>query len=174
MRAFIALDIPDVFQESLVCLSQQLSQNVQGRFMKSDTYHVTLAFLGEIEEAHTQTIASILDNLSTRHQPITLCSVGLSKFGKSHDTTLVLELKKSNPLISLVNDLREQLTAHEIPFDTKTFRPRITLARRASIPSIHFDCLSFPRNEQTNSLTLYKSTLSSKGAHYKVLYQTQL
>lgn len=174
MRAFIALDIPDSFRESLIQLSHQLSLLIKGRFVKSNTYHLTLAFLGEIDEADIKYIMPVLDNLSNRFRPITLSPTGLGTFGRTHDATLVLKLQKNTDLSRLVDDLRSQLTINDIDFDKKAFKPHITLARRACIPKAHFHELAFPYPNKASTLTLYKSTLTPEGALYKPLYQVKL
>ena len=174
MRAFIALDIPETFRSDTRELSLQLRTLVKGRFMKSDTYHLTLAFLGETDEATIQAIMPILDDLAKHYPVVSLYPSGLGKFGRSHDATLVLRIQQNETLMSLVDDLRKQLAHKDIFFDNKAFKPHITVARRAALPKAHLDNLRFPQPAQTERLVLYKSTLTPEGAHYKVLYEINL
>lgn len=51
MRTFIALDIPEEFADDVAALARVLSASVEGRFLARDTYHLTLAFLGDIDDA---------------------------------------------------------------------------------------------------------------------------
>lgn len=174
MRTFIALDIPASFQADLVRLSRQLSMAVEGRFMKRDTYHLTLAFLGETDEAAIREIMPILDALAKGRGSIQLHPEGLGKFGRASDATLVLMLQQNDPLMGLAQDLRDQLDACGVAFDGKKFKPHITLARRARIPKGALPHLVFPLPAQATSLTLYKSTLSPDGATYKPLCTAEL
>ena len=51
MRAFVALELPQAFASDIAALSRQLKHAVEGRFLAAETYHLTLAFLGEATEA---------------------------------------------------------------------------------------------------------------------------
>ena len=174
MRAFIALDIPEAFRSDIRELSQQLRALVKGRFMKSDTYHLTLAFLGETDETTIQAIMPLMDNLAQSYPAVSLYPSGLGKFGRSYDATFILKIQQNETLMHLVDDLRKQLTQKGISFDNKTFKPHITIARRATIPKAHLDNLRFPQPTQAGRLVLYKSTLTPEGALYKPLYEVNL
>ena len=71
-------------------------------------------------------------------------------------------------------DLRRALTERGIAFDTKPFRPHITLVRRAKLPRGTLPTLDFPAPAQAKRMTFYKSTLSAEGATYKPLYSVDL
>ena len=51
MRTFIALDLPPGFADDAAALARRLSASMEGRFLPRDTYHLTLAFLGDVDEA---------------------------------------------------------------------------------------------------------------------------
>lgn len=174
MRTFIALDMPASFQADLVRLARQLSMAVEGRFMKRDTYHLTLAFLGETDEATIRGTMPIVDALAEGRDSIWLHPEGLGKFGRASDATLVLMLQQTDPLMRLAQDLRDQLAACGVAFDGKKFKPHITLARRARIPKGSLTELAFPAPARATSLTLYKSTLAPEGATYKPLHTVEL
>lgn len=59
MRTFIALELPQDFCDDTANLARDLSKTIQGRFMKRETYHLTLAFLGDINET---TAAKVIKN----------------------------------------------------------------------------------------------------------------
>ena len=61
MRTFIALDLSNELIEQVADLSRQLSSMVRGRFVARSTYHVTLAFLGEIGEPEARRVMDVLD-----------------------------------------------------------------------------------------------------------------
>ena len=106
MRTFIALELPQTYCAETEALANQLSTTVQGRFLKQDTYHLTLAFLGEIDEATAQKVIGILNatfdkfcaNFPSCQSGIALNAVGLGKFGKSNDSTLFLEIQLERQL----------------------------------------------------------------------------
>ena len=174
MRTFIALELPQEFCDDTASLARDLSKTVQGRFMKRETYHLTLAFLGEINEATATKVIEILDTIQPQARANRLNATGLGKFGKPHDATLHLQIQAIDSLIQLAKLLREELKANNISFEEKKFRPHITLARRAQIPKGKLPELTFPRPALATTVTFFKSTLTSEGAHYKPLYSIQL
>jgi len=70
--------------------------------------------------------------------------------------------------------MREELDVRGIGYDSKPFKPHITLARRARIPRSPLPALAFPRDDIATDVTLFKSELSHEGASYKPLYTVRL
>ena len=62
MRAFVALELPEGFANEVAGMARALSASVEGRFLGRDTYHVTLAFLGDIAEADVAHVMDVLDD----------------------------------------------------------------------------------------------------------------
>lgn len=178
MRSFIALDLPSQFADDAAALARALSAVMDGRFLARDTYHLTLAFLGDIDDAETARAMDALDEavdaLRDPEASLLLFPDGLGKFGRPHDATLWLGIAKSPTLDALAANLREALRARGLPFDDKAFLPHITLGRRVRIPKGKLPALAFPLPAEAPSVTLYKSTLSREGATYKPLYQRAL
>ncbi len=180
MRAFIALDIPDEFADDVAALSRQLGAYVDGRFMSRDSYHITLAFLGEISDAEISASMEAIDAACNsvcadgNKSDIILKSDGLGKFGSKSKVTLWMGVAPVPALLSLDDELRLELDKHKVPYESKPFKPHITLARSAHIGSKSFSALAFPEEAQARSVTLYKSTLTQDGAVYKALYTAKL
>lgn len=61
MRAFVALEPPEGFAEDVAAMVRVLSAAVQGRFVPRQNYHVTLAFLGDIDEAQVREAMDAMD-----------------------------------------------------------------------------------------------------------------
>lgn len=174
MRTFIALELPQDFCDEVASLANTLKRTIEGRFMKRETYHLTLAFLGDINESTASKVIESIDAVLPLIQPIRLNAIGLGKFGKPHDATLHLQIQPTDELINLAELLREELRNRGISFDEKKFRPHITLARRARIPKGSLPQLQFPQPASAHTITFYKSTLTSEGALYKPLYSVEL
>lgn len=177
MRAFIALELPVEFADDIAAMARVLSASVEGRFLSRDTYHVTLAFLGDIAEADITRAMDALDEACDRideTSAVPLVPDGLGKFGRASDATLWLGLAKEAPLIALAERLRESLHIRGMNFDEKTFLPHVTLARRVHLPKRVLPQLAFPVPANATAITLFKSTLSREGAIYKSLYSRHL
>ena len=94
--------------------------------------------------------------------------------GRPADATLWLGVAPDPALQALAERVREELTARDVPFDPKPFRPHITLGRRVRIPKKPLPPLAFPLPAHARTVTLFKSTLSRDGAEYKPLYTVEL
>ena len=130
MRTFIALDLPPDFADDAAALARRLSASMEGRFLKRDTYHLTLAFLGDVDEAQLAAATDALEAACAGASPVPLRSDGLGKFGRATDATLWLGIAAAPELEQLAARLRDELRARDVPFDAKPFKAHLTLARR--------------------------------------------
>ena len=174
MRTFVAIEAPEAFVDDLAAMARQLEAVVDGRFMRRDTYHLTLAFLGEVGETQAADAISALDRACEGAAPVTLTPVKLGHFGRPRDATLWLGLEETPELMGLAEAVRAELGAAGLTFDAKAFRPHITLARRAALPQGALPELAFPAPAEASRVTLFKSTLARSGATYKPLYTVEL
>lgn len=174
MRAFIALELPLEFEDEIAGMARQLSAVVQGRFSSRQNYHLTLAFLGEIGETQARDAIAALDESCASVEPVELRPEGLGHFGRPSDATLWLGITQTAELDALCGDVRSRLTTAGIAYDDKSFRPHITLARRARLPKGELPGLAFPLPTRTRRVTLFKSTLTQDGPIYKALYTAGL
>lgn len=173
MRSFIALELPEVFSYETAMLARQISRQVQGRFMKRDTYHLTLAFLGDASDSDIMEAVCVLDALEGSGS-VSLEIDGLGKFGRASDATLWLGLRPDEELMLLAERVRDGLEAAGVAFDRKSFKPHITLARRARLGKADLQGLPFPQDNRACRLTLFKSALTSSGAIYKPIHSVGL
>ena len=77
VRTFIAIEVPCDFIDELARLSRQLACTVPGRFMRRETYHLTLAFLGEIGEMESHLVIEAMDEVAGDGRPPRARSYGL-------------------------------------------------------------------------------------------------
>lgn len=174
MRAFIALELPADFADDVAAMARRLSASLDGRFLDRSTYHLTLAFLGDIDDAEASRAMDALDAACAGSASVLLASDSLGKFGRPADATLWLGIASDPALATLAERVREELAARDLPFDPKPFRPHITLGRRVRIPKKPLPPLAFPLPARARTATLFKSTLSRDGAEYKPLYTVEL
>lgn len=174
MRTFIALDLPPDFADDAAALARRLSASMEGRFLPRDTYHLTFAFLGDVDEAQLAAATDALEAACTGASPVPLRSDGLGKFGRASEATLWLGIAPAPELEQLATRLRVELRDRDVPFDAKPFKAHLTLARRVRIPHVGLPHLAFPQDDQAVAVTLYKSTLDRSGAIYKPLRTVQL
>ena len=155
MRAFIALETPEDFRFEIAGLARQLREAVKGRFVSPELYHVTLAFLGDISEREVRLALEALEAACAHAGPLALTCDGLGKFGKARDATLWLGLRPTDELAGLAGAVRENMRERGVTFDSKPFKPHITIARRAFVPKGALPLLSFPEPCTARAVTLF-------------------
>lgn len=174
MRTFIALELPERFAGEVSQLSRVLSYEIEGRYGKRGSYHVVLAFLGDINDGALVPIIAAMNAAAGFARPVPLSPDTLGKFGKKSDATLWLGIESSPELEKLVGDLRGLLDKRGIDFDQRPFRPHITLARHAKMFDPIPEALPFPADAVATKITLFKSTMNREGATYTPLYSLEL
>lgn len=174
MRTFIALELPDAFIDEAAGVARSLSESLGGRFVKRASYHLTLAFIGELNPTDVSAAVDALDAACAGRGSIPLRCDGLGKFGRPHDATLWLGIAPHPDLVELAARVREELASRNVPFDGKAFKPHLTLARRVRIPRGALPALAFPEPAEARTVTLFKSTLTREGAVYKPLHSVEL
>ena len=173
MRAFIALGLPEGLAREMAACSRWLATAIEGRITPPENHHLTLAFLGELDECGAEAAICALDEACAGRPPVLLEPKGLNTFGRGKERTLVLEFEDNPELCALAASVRSRLSEHWVDFDEKPFRPHITLARRVRLPK-DLGLLSLPEAAWAADVTLYKSTLTSDGPIYKGLYTKEL
>lgn len=185
MRSFIALEIAPAFSAELLAISQRLQSVLKGRFVPQANYHLTLAFLGEIDESELLEAICALQIASTACGPVMLKPSMLTSFGSKKKATLVLALdgearptipSQSSSLNELAQRLRASLTQASLTFDEKRFYPHITLARKVALEDAPDNVLSIqlPKACLATKITLFQSHLLSTGARYEPRFSLTL
>ena len=189
MRLFIALDIDDGIRERI----SRFVEGVQGfapdvRWVKPESLHVTLKFIGEQPESAVEQIKSTLRIISATTTEIHFRGYGFFPTAKSARVFWV-GMETGPQLASLAAVIDERIAPLGIPKEDRAFSPHLTLARGpggsgsprwrkgdgpnrafqhlqeklASVPTPEFGTMT-PRE-----FFLYQSQLSPKGSKYTKL-----
>ena len=170
MRAFIALELPEAFADEVAALSRQLAAVCEGRFVPEGSHHLTLAFLGELDEAGVRSAMDALEASCAGMGPVELAAEGIGTFGRGRATTLWLGIRRTEELDLLARRVRGELAARGMTYDEKDFLPHVTLARRVRMPRGELGELAFPLPDEARAVTLFRSILEPDGARYKPLH----
>jgi 2'-5' RNA ligase len=165
MRMFIAAELPQQMVEALSETSAALRETVRGRYVGSDQFHVTLAFLGEVEVARIPELEDILGSACADRQPIEVMLGELGSFGRDASATLWQGLTGdgTRQLSDLATSLRSGLRQAGFSFDAKGFLPHITLMRQANLPRAAAEHGGLPMptvaRGSIDTITLFQSEL---------------
>ena len=174
MRSFIAIPLPEEFLEGTVAVQQGLAPVMNGRFTPRENLHLTLAFLGDIDEHETRAAMDAMDAAVEDAGEVRLAPASLGSFDRKKDSMFWLGLDKDPGLMALQVRLVEELATRGVPFEKRAYLPHVTLARRASMRSGELKGLAFPLPQVAEQVTLFRSELTPDGARYKEAYSVQL
>lgn len=163
MRLFVGLRPPEEFRRALSEVQFRLqSAGVAARYLEPSNLHLTLAFIGEWPE----NMAAILPAVDEPF-PLTLAHPGVFPGAK----VIWAGVQASEPLSRLARQVRERLTAAEIPFDPKPFVPHITLGRKPIVPeTVNLAGMEVPPAVMTvDRVYLYQSERGENGMVYSVI-----
>ena len=132
-RLFTALEIPADIAFSLSLLRGGLPR---ARWIDTENYHVTLRFIGDVDEPLVDDIAGALHQISRPSFELTL--EGLGTFGNRRPHSLWAGLKRAPAVIGLHTELERCLQRIGLAPEHRRFIPHITLARvrAASEPDV--------------------------------------
>lgn len=142
------------------------------RWIDAENYHITLRFIGDIDERMAREAADVLDDIRRPSFAVTL--EGLSWFGADKPRAIVAKIKPTAPLIELQADQERRLRRIGLEPAPRKYMPHITLARlRSSSPHAVADYLSvrgyFPsRQFEATRFVLFSARESSGGGPYLV------
>ena len=125
MRLFVAIELDDSMKKIITGTMHELKKcGVRGSYVASNNLHLTLAFIGEVE--NVPEVKTSLQTISYR--PFKL---SLSDFGNFGDI-LWIGVKGNQGLSQAAKAVREALDQAGISYDRKNFSPHITLVRKSS------------------------------------------
>ena len=123
-RLFTALEIPADIAFSLSLLRGGLPG---ARWIDPENYHITLRFIGNVDEPVANDIADALHQIT--RPSFELALDGLGVFGNRKPRSLWVGLKPASALIDLQSEVGHCLLRIGLEPEHRRFTPHITLAR---------------------------------------------
>ena len=189
MRTFISADIPDEAREGLALfLSQLRAMDLEKlRWVQPEAMHLTLKFLGEIDQDKVGPVLSAMADSCKGTSPLDLATGELGCFPNRRSPQVVwLGLEGDmEALTKLQAKLDGELhRTAGLPLENRPFRPHLTLARvrrgatEAERRQIWDTIESTPPPQtiiwQVSQLSLVHSTLLPQGPQYRTLESAML
>jgi len=129
MRLFIALDIDEVIRQRISrYLDGLLGFAPDARWMRPESLHVTLKFIGEQPELAVEQMKSVLSAVAADALEIRFRGYGFFPTPKSA-RVFWIGIEAGPELASLAASVDEKTTALGIPKEDRAFSPHLTLAR---------------------------------------------
>ncbi|MFW2368294.1 MAG: RNA 2',3'-cyclic phosphodiesterase [Desulforhopalus sp.] len=170
IRLFIAIDIPETIRREIQGMGRSIPN---ARPVPEDQLHLTLKFIGEVENSRLLDIHESLQGIS--HFQFSLCLRGVGTFPpRATPRVLWAGVDPPKSTIKLRNSIEKTLADIGIPRGKKKYTPHVTLARLRNSPirqlqqflagNAFLQTADFP----VKTFTLYSSKLTTKGAIHTV------
>jgi 2'-5' RNA ligase len=184
MRLFFAIELDeellDLLEETTVPLRTEAPELA---WVGREKRHLTLKFLGNVEELDVSRLVVAADRAAALHAPLEMTVREIGAFpnfrrarvvwiGVEHDTRLEL----------LHHDLEQACEQEGFEVEGRPFRPHITLARvRAPLPVERLRAFARAARSvrvratvRVEWITLFESTLAPSGARYRRVHAAPL
>ncbi|WNC72770.1 RNA 2',3'-cyclic phosphodiesterase [Thalassotalea psychrophila] len=162
-RYFFGLNLASAFKQEITNWRELHLPN-DTKSVIAENFHITLVFLGMVEQETIQRCITETNNISANRFSILLNSVGFWPkpkvlFLASDDVAVTLSI--------LVNNLTNIVINNGIKLQQRPYIPHLTLCRKAkALPNI----LAKPNFEiEFNNFCLYESISTDRGVQYKVV-----
>ena len=187
MRTFIAIELPPQIKTALFKLQEQLKQSgADVKWVEPQNIHLTLKFLGEVEEEKITKIIQIIRDVAETNNVFQAHISSLGAFPKiSFPRVIWVGINQGdNETKLIVKELEEKIQKLGIPKEEKAFSSHITLARVKSpknkdklvqlLKSLEGSLTAENLGFSVNKITLFRSILSPKGPTYEILEAVNL
>lgn len=130
-RLFTALEVPSTVGFQLSLLQGGLNG---ARWIDAENYHVTLRFIGDIDDRTADDVAEALLRVHQR-EPIGVRLTGLDVFGGRQPHSLYARVEPNTALVELQAEHERILQRLGLPAEPRKFTPHVTLARLKGVSS---------------------------------------
>ncbi len=187
MRAFIAIELPKEIRDSLGGIQEKLKvSGADVKWVQPQNIHLTLKFLGEINEERLSKINLILDTLAKDKKSFSIRLASLGAFPKIDYPRVIwtgIDEGESETK-ELARALEEKIEKIGIPKEDRPFSSHITIGRTrsnlgkdklvAGLKNLQDYFAETPKEFTVNKITLFKSTLTPQGPIYEVVKEANL
>jgi 2'-5' RNA ligase len=189
IRAFIAIELPATILLELDQIEARLKPQMPHdavRWVKADSIHLTLKFLGQVPSDQLGLIMSSLRSAAAAHAPFTLEVAGAGCFPSIHRPRVVWVgiQEHDHRLHALQRAVENAIAPLGYPTEIRDFTPHLTLGRVARDvrqvdqkgigEAVQAAGVGSLGSWEVGQVALIKSDLKPSGAEYTVLTQAAL
>jgi len=167
MRIFIALLFNRQAKDNFFNFIEKLKANYPGNYTTYNNLHLTLYYIGEIDETMVETVIDSIKRID--YSQFSYQTIGLGSFKNTNKHKLVhLQIEENQELHDLHRLIISVLRKAGIKIDNANFTPHITFGRKVEISDHEFSEMEF------SNLVLVANRISimeSKRVNGELVYQ---
>ena len=177
MRCFLAIDLNYECRDYLFKLQKEFSKYLKSKWVEKKNLHLTLKFLGDLDENKLETVKRILSEIKVKKFKIYLNELGV--FPNENVINIIwVGLKPERDIMNLQKRIDEVLL--DLFSKDQKFLSHITLGRvkfiknKEKLKGILKETKINKIEFEVNKFRLYKSELTKNGPRYYVLDEYKL
>lgn len=175
MRLFIAINFEEHIKNPLQDIITELKKSsIQGKFVNKENMHLTLEFLGEINDNKVEAIKNAMDQISTKSFSMELSGIGY--FKRREGNIYWVGVKENDILYKTQAELHNMLLGKGFDLEDRQYKPHLTLGRKVKMDetfnsetllndieqlTINVDKIDLMKSENINGKLIY-SVIYSK------------
>ncbi|HET9200278.1 MAG TPA: RNA 2',3'-cyclic phosphodiesterase [Dehalococcoidia bacterium] len=187
LRLFIALELPEAMKEELAAAQERLRARLKVRlkWVRPESIHLTLKFLGYVDEDRAQTIGANLSQAVSSHGELSLHLGGLGSFGGRRPRVVWVGVGGDvEELAALQRSIDREMATLGFEPEVRGYNAHLTLARvpdglnRLQLDEVLHAVGNVappgPAEATFDEVSLMRSTLRREGAVYDRLFVAPL
>ena len=184
-RLFIAVDISDETRQAVAKYIDELRvkfRDVRVGWERPEKLHLTLKFLGDVEEANIEAVGRVVSEVAKRQEPFTATMSGCGIFpnpGEPRILWIGVE-DGTREMARIAGDIDNAVAPLGFPREKRSYNPHLTIGRvreprkGCDLAAEHIAHGFEPVEFSVPHLTLYESVLSPQGSAYAVVAKAAL
>ena len=175
-RTFVALELSDTLKEGILALTEELRlRGVRASWARFSTLHLTLKFLGDVEESELPEVVVAVARASSRVSSFGFETRSLGAFpSPRRPRVLWVGIEPVDEVFALRDAVERELAGLGFPRDRRRFHPHVTLGRirdpRAESVQEILDELVAPKERvEVSEVRVMRSTLQPGGAIHELV-----
>jgi RNA 2',3'-cyclic 3'-phosphodiesterase len=183
VRTFLAIELDDAIRQRLAAVQERLRSQAGGvKWVEPANIHLTLKFLGEIEEDVAALVAEALAPVAAGIEPFEMRAAGIGSF-PPHGAPRVVWVgiqETTGRLLELHRRVERELEALDIEREDRPFAAHVTLGRVKDRPDPRLRHALDARaaedfgTQPVTHVTFFQSILSPAGPTYTALHRLKL
>jgi 2'-5' RNA ligase len=183
IRCFIAVQIGDDLKISIGDTIKILKKSCADvKWVKTENLHITLKFLGSIEEDQVGSISSRITDIALKHNNFDFTLMGTGVFPDYRRARVLwVGIRDHNHLLKIANEIEDAMECEGFDRERRPFSPHITIGRvrspkgidKLTAELVKYKSMDFG-TQFAGSIHLIKSTLKPGGAEYNTITSAPL
>ena len=182
MRCFVAIPLPREVKDEVVRVQKELRRlDLHAKWVEQDNLHVTMKFLGQVQEADLDKAKQIVSGISSFARPFCLKLSGLGAFPDvRRPRVLWIGISPQDNPVAIISHLEDGFIDLGIPKEKRTPHPHITMARvkspkntqrlKQALSELKLENLKW----DVEGITLFRSLLKPSGPVYEEILTAHL